>query len=310
MHRRKLLQSIAGVSTLTVGAVPAAGDEKGPSLQTIVQTASKLRARRGEAAKHKFVDRQPVEVKTNRHRLPVTLGEEPASDGGMSIQEIPRGRIMIDMEMWYHYKQGIYAATMDISYDLEIQKHNNSTGVGCTYDRISYGEDPLDAAALTWNTDRWTAISPDRFEATTVSGDVERYDPFETGMGGHEVGKAAFRVDDDKVSENWQEIDYLDCPGVGESETYRDDVYAGNCGVYLQTDGDYSSDERFVKGGYTHAWSENSPRMGVSLSVSGDASITFNDSSGEIKEDPVIRDENGDEIMIKQSEQEYRSGGV
>lgn len=237
-----------------------------------------------------YIKNSPVEAGFSEYKLPISIGSKE-----IGVQDIDSGDVIIDMGMWRDYRNGKYAGTMSISYDLRLEEWNG--GIHCKTLKKSYGEDPKDAAAITWNTDMWNAISTDRFEATITGGEVETYDPFQTGKTGHHTGKAGFRVDDLSVSKNWKDPGFLDD---GHCISGDDEVYAGMAGVILRPTGNYDRDERLVKGGYSHAYDASSPTVGGTLSIPPSAGVTISNTNEQIKENTVIRDKNGDEIEAYQ----------
>jgi hypothetical protein len=153
---------------------------------------------------------------------------------------------------------------------------------------------------MTWNTDHYEAISADRFDAANGTKYVEISEPFQTGRIGKDTGKIGFRINDYQASADWIDIDKLDV--ACEDDETR--VYAGQAALFLERIGDYQPSERLVKGGYDHVYDAGEPNVGASLSIPPSAGVTLSNANENIKEEPVIEDQNGDEIMVRGDEME------
>ncbi|EFW93967.1 hypothetical protein ZOD2009_02450 [Haladaptatus paucihalophilus DX253] len=187
---------------------------------------------------------------------------------------------------------------MEFYYDLKLDSW--TAPYGCGTEKVSYGDNPKDAAAMTWNTNHYEAISYDRFEASNGTEYVETSDPFQTGQLGYDTGKIGFRINDYQASADWIDIDALDV----YCETDSTRVYAGQASLFLTAIGDYDPSERIVKGGYVHTYDAGSPTVGASLSIPAGASVSLTGANENIKQRSVIRDRNGDEIAVTGDEVE------
>lgn len=304
MQRRRFLQTAAAASALS-GSASATTVKRNPeNIKKIIQNASEVRRRHGKEAWTDYIEDTPVQAGHITYQLPISLSDDKISGnnefGALSVDP---GDISVDMGMWYDYTQGEYGATMSIEYDLELDS-SDQTSIGCSQYKPSYGENPYDAVALTWPTNKWRAISTSRFEATTTGSNTEPYDPYVTFADSNvNTGKAAFRVNDLGVSKDWKK------PGFGfiECKDASDTVYAGTVGVILKEYGEWDSDERIVNGGYTHLYNDNSPQLSLGLSIPYGATVTVSGGPDNIKQNKVIRDKNGEEIEVMQSEADYQS---
>ncbi|ELZ04950.1 hypothetical protein C481_03337 [Natrialba asiatica DSM 12278] len=231
----------------------------------------------------------------SNHKLPVSLGPKAENVGTEQIKE---DSIIIDIGLYNSYYTPYVSATLDFNYNLELDAW--TAPYGCGTEKVSYGDNPKDAAAMTWNTDFYEAISIDRFDATHATEYVETSTPFETGQGGYNTGKIGFRINDYQASADWIDIDALDV----FCETDETQVYAGQAAVFLEQTGDYDPSERFVRGGYNHAYDAGEPNVGASLSIPAGAGVTFSGANENIKEQPIIEDRNGDDIVVKGDETE------
>lgn len=296
MQRRKLLK-LAGASS-ALSAIPAVSGAKPDDLEKfkrIVEKSSRIRANAGKDVMKQWLENQPVNAGFKNHKLPVSLGPKTENIG---IEKIEDGSIIIDIGLYNSYYTPYVSATLDFYYDLELDSW--TAPYGCGTDKISYGDNPKDAAAMVWNTDHYEAISADRFDATHATEYVETSAPFQTGRIGKDTGKIGFRINDYQASADWIDIDAIDV----FCETDEKRVYAGQAALFLTQIGDYQPSERLVKGGYDHVYDAGEPNVGASLSIPPSAGVTLTGANENIKERPVIRDRNGEEIMVTGDETE------
>ena len=293
MQRRKLLKLAGATSALSaIPATTSAGPDDLEKFKRIVKQSSKIRGKAGRDVMQKWLKKQPVKAGFQKYKLPISLGSKPDDVGTEKIKD---GSVIIDMGLYQSYYNPYVSATLDFYYDLQL-----SSGITCITDKVSYGENPKDAAAMVWNTDQYEAISTDRFEATNGTQYVETSDPFVTGTIGKDIGKIGYRINDYQASADWIDIDALDV--FCESASKR--VYAGQAALFLNRIGNWDPSERLVKGGYDHAYDAGSPTVGASLSIPAGAGVTLSGANTNIKERKVIRDRNGDEIEVKGDETE------
>lgn len=296
MDRRKLLKVIGASSALS--AIPtvstAEADGVGEFKQT-VEKAAEIRANTGKETMKRWLENQPVNAGFNSYKLPISLG---AKADNIGTEKIKDGNIIIDMGLYQSYYTQYVAATLNFYYDLKLNVWNARKG--CGTEKVSYGENPKDAAAMVWNTDQYEAISHDRFEATNGFQYVETHAPFRTGQIGADIGKIGFRIDDYQASADWIDIDDLKYNCDDRSKR----VYAGQASLYLYRRGDYDQSERLVKGGYDHVYNASSPNVGATLSIPPSAGVTLIGGNEDIDERTVIQDRNGDEIAVTGDEVE------
>jgi hypothetical protein len=302
MQRRKLLK-LAGASSALSAAPVVTAVEADPldELKQTVKRASEIREKANKSIRkndsrrelNRWLEDQPVSAGFQQYELPVSLGSTPDD---IEVEKIKEGSIIIDMSLYSSLRAPYYSAALNFYYDLELSSW--TAPYGCGTDKISYGENPKDAAAMTWGTDRFEAISYDRFEATDGSLYVESYAPFKTSNINVNTGVIGYRINDYQASADWIDIDEPDV----FCEDGSQQVYGGQASLYLKSKGNFNPSERVVKGGYDHVYDASSPQVGASLSIPPSAGVTLSGANENIKERKVTRDRNGNEIAVTEAE--------
>lgn len=260
-RRREFLKSAsAGLSVIPATTALASGKTKS-DFRRIIDQSHRVREKTNSMDRwFQFLRNHNIVGHAKNATYTIPAGE---STDGVSSEQIEETDLNIWISLWYNCDTDEYYAEMNWSYD-------NTTS--------SWGEDPIDGAAIGYDQTWWDLASYSISEATTTSNYVSVDEDSFDGTG------PGFYVDDLSlwVNEDWDITHY--------------------CGVYLNDVGTATEDERRIQGGYAHTWD----RISVS-SVSGSwpAGISVTVSNETYKWETKTEQDQDTLLRVSQADADY-----
>lgn len=213
-------------------------NEKEQYLETLEQ-ANKIRDRAGREAMEKFLKSKNVGVASRTGSLKTERGISTQNEfscvKGDEQCDRDDGDINLNFTLFTNSSSTIYTIDMEWTYDDEPFEN---------------GEPPVDYTGLYFESSHWNIYGDTASTSTYSSGSEVSVNTSSQSLNG--IG---FEVDDNGAKQD------------GSTSYY--------CGLNIEPVGDYSYQERQVRGEYTHTWGETTYIDSFSIGLPHGASVSF-----------------------------------
>ena len=205
----------------------------------ILAQANEIREAAGREAMERYLQARNVGMATKSGAMKTQKGMSTQNEfncvKGDSQCNRDDGDINLDFTLFTNSQNTIYTIDMEWTYDDE---------------NLQNGEEPVDFTGLYFSKDHWNIYGDSASVSTYSSGSHVNVNTSSRSLYG--IG---FEVDDKGASQD------------GSTSYY--------CGLNIEPVGDYTAQERQVKGEYTHTWGETTYIDSFSIGLPHGASVTF-----------------------------------